>query len=147
MLVCVLGTLFNLANILVLTHRDMRNPVNMILTGIAVTDFLNNLEYIPFTVHMNIYDIEGRHPEEKVKERKILDHTKENTPTHPISPLQLGQACNQIYLSSLFVVGLLVLISYYCNTLTETYLEIYLQFPKILIQGIHIMDILWDSSL
>ena len=38
MLVCVLGTLFNLANILVLTHRDMRNPVNMILTGIqAVT--------------------------------------------------------------------------------------------------------------
>ena len=82
MLVCVLGTLFNLANILVLTHRDMRNPVNMILTGIAVADFLNNLEYIPFTVHMNIYDIEGRHPEEKVKERKILDHTKENTPTH-----------------------------------------------------------------
>ena len=69
MLVCVLGTLFNLANILVLTHRDMRNPVNMILTGIAVADFLNNLEYIPFTVHMNIYDIEGRHPEEKVKER------------------------------------------------------------------------------
>ena len=72
MLVCVLGTLFNLANIMVLTHRDMRNPVNMILTGIAVADFLNNLEYIPFTVHMNIYDIEGRHPEEKVKQRSYL---------------------------------------------------------------------------
>ena len=66
MLVCILGTLFNLANILVLTHRDMRNPVNMILTGIAVADFLNNLEYIPFTVHMNIYDMEGRDLGEKV---------------------------------------------------------------------------------
>ena len=71
MLVCVLGTLFNLANILVLTHRDMRNPVNMILTGIAVADFLNNLEYIPFTLHMNIYDIQGRHPEEKVKKTML----------------------------------------------------------------------------
>ena len=75
MLVCILGTLFNLANILVLTHRDMRNPVNMILTGIAVADFLNNLEYVPFIVHMNIYDIEGRHPEEKVnKEKDIGSH-------------------------------------------------------------------------
>ena len=66
MVVCVLGTLFNLANILVLTHRDMRNPVNMILTGIAVADFLNTLEYIPFTVYMNLLDTEDRSPEEEV---------------------------------------------------------------------------------
>ena len=66
MVVCVLGTLFNLANILVLTHRDMRNPVNMILTGIAVADCLNNLEYIPFTIHMNFLDTDTRLPEEKV---------------------------------------------------------------------------------
>ena len=52
MLVCVLGTLFNLANILVLTHKDMRNPVNMILTGIAVADCLVMIEYIPFIMHM-----------------------------------------------------------------------------------------------
>ena len=52
MLVCILGTLFNLANILVLTHRDMRNPVNMILTGIAVADCLVMIEYIPFIMHM-----------------------------------------------------------------------------------------------
>ena len=52
MLVCILGTLFNLANILVLTHRDMRNPVNMILTGIAVADCLVMIEYIPFIIHM-----------------------------------------------------------------------------------------------
>ena len=52
MLVCVLGTLFNLANILVLTDRQMRNPVNMILTGIAVADCLVMIEYIPFIIHM-----------------------------------------------------------------------------------------------
>ena len=52
MLVCVFGTLFNLANILVLTHRDMRSPVNMILTGIAVADCLVMIEYIPFIMHM-----------------------------------------------------------------------------------------------
>ena len=52
MVVCVLGIIFNLANILVLTHRDMKNPVNMILTGIAVADCLVMTEYIPFTIHM-----------------------------------------------------------------------------------------------
>ena len=52
MLVCVLGTLFNIANILVLTHKDMRNPVNMILTGMAVADCLVMIEYIPFIIHM-----------------------------------------------------------------------------------------------
>ena len=66
MLVCVLGTLFNLANILVLTHTDMRNPVNMILTGMAVADFLNNFEYIPFTAHMNLLDTEARSIEDEV---------------------------------------------------------------------------------
>ena len=66
MLVCVVGTLFNLANILVLTHKDMRNPVNMILTGIAVADFLVMLEYIPFTIYMNLLDTENRSPEEEV---------------------------------------------------------------------------------
>ena len=66
MLVCVVGTLFNLANILVLTNKDMRNPVNMILTGIAVADFLVMLEYIPFTIYMNLLDTENRSPEEEV---------------------------------------------------------------------------------
>ena len=66
MLVCMVGTLFNLANILVLTHKDMRNPVNMILTGIAVADFLVMLEYIPFTIYMNLLDTENRSPEEEV---------------------------------------------------------------------------------
>ena len=66
MLVCVVGTLFNLANILVLTHKDMRNPVNMILTGIAIADCLNMLEYIPFSVHMYLLDPDARDQEEMV---------------------------------------------------------------------------------
>ena len=70
MLVCVLGTLFNLANILVLTHRDMRNPVNMILTGIAVADCLVMLEYIPFTIHMNLLDTKERKVQDEVRHKK-----------------------------------------------------------------------------
>ena len=55
-------------------------PVNFFLTGIAIADTLIMLEYIPFTVHMNIYDVEGRDKEEKVFRRNILDHSRENTP-------------------------------------------------------------------
>jgi hypothetical protein len=44
----------------------MRNPVNMILTGIAVADCLVMLEYIPFTIHMNLLDTEDRHVQDEV---------------------------------------------------------------------------------
>ena len=80
MLVCVFGTLFNLANILVLTHRDMRSPVNMILTGIAVADFLVMLEYIPFTIYMNLLDTENRSPEEEVTRDDRLRLTSNSGP-------------------------------------------------------------------
>ena len=65
--VCVLGVFFNLLNILVLGHREMRaNPINLILFSIAVADILLMLEYIPFTVHMYILDQYTRTREEKV---------------------------------------------------------------------------------
>ena len=65
--VCVLGVFFNLLNILVLGHREMRaNPINLILFSIAVADILLMLEYIPFTVHMYILDQHTRTREEKV---------------------------------------------------------------------------------
>ena len=38
----------------------------MILTGIAVADFLNMLEYIPFNVHMYLLDPEKRSQDEMV---------------------------------------------------------------------------------
>ena len=66
--VCTFGTLFNIANIVVLTHRDMRlNPINMILTGIAFADCLVMIEYIPFTIHMYLLQDWDRDQEEKVK--------------------------------------------------------------------------------
>ena len=65
-MVCSMGTVFNLLNILVFTHKDMRsNPINLILTGIAVADCLGTLEYIPFTFHMYLMDDVGRDAEEK----------------------------------------------------------------------------------
>ena len=67
MAVCILGILFNLANILVLTHKDMRlNPINMILTGIAIADCLVMIEYIPFTIHMYLLKDSERSQEERV---------------------------------------------------------------------------------
>ena len=67
MVVCILGTLFNIANILVLTHKDMKmNPINMILTGIAVADCLVMVEYIPFTIHMYLLEHWERDQEEEV---------------------------------------------------------------------------------
>ena len=58
--------MFNILNILVLTHRDMRtNPINLIITGIAVADCLVMVEYIPFTLHMYLLDHADRDQEEK----------------------------------------------------------------------------------
>ena len=72
MAVCILGTFFNVANILVLTHRDMKmNPINMILTGIAVADCLVMVEYIPFTIHMYLLQNFDRDQEEKVLDTYI----------------------------------------------------------------------------
>ncbi|XP_065173271.1 G-protein coupled receptor dmsr-1-like [Atheta coriaria] len=50
-LVCIFGSVTNVFNICVLTTREMRWPTNLILTGLAVTDLLVMLEYIPFLSH------------------------------------------------------------------------------------------------
>ncbi|XP_023166664.1 sex peptide receptor-like [Drosophila hydei] len=51
LIVCILGTLANTLNIIVLTRREMRSPTNAILTGLAVADLAVMLEYMPYTVH------------------------------------------------------------------------------------------------
>ena len=67
LIVCLLGIIFNLVNILVLTHKDMRLiPINLILTGIAVADCLVMIEYIPFTIHMYLLDNQKRDREDRV---------------------------------------------------------------------------------
>ncbi|BFF99014.1 uncharacterized protein DMAD_07020 [Drosophila madeirensis] len=51
LIVCLLGTIANTLNIIVLTRREMRSPTNAILTGLAVADLAVMLEYIPYTIH------------------------------------------------------------------------------------------------
>ena len=64
---CILGTLFNMINIIVLTHKDMRsNPINLILTGIAIADMMVMVEYIPFAIHMYLLDESYRSLEDQV---------------------------------------------------------------------------------
>lgn len=63
MIVCLLGTIANTLNIIVLTRREMRSPTNAILTGLAVADLAVMLEYIPYTVHD--YILSARLPREE----------------------------------------------------------------------------------
>ncbi|XP_059225597.1 uncharacterized protein LOC106091488 [Stomoxys calcitrans] len=51
LIVCILGTIANTLNIIVLSRREMRSPTNAILTGLAVADLAVMLEYIPYTIH------------------------------------------------------------------------------------------------
>lgn len=51
LIVCILGTIANTLNIIVLTRREMRSPTNAILTGLAVADLAVMIEYIPYTIH------------------------------------------------------------------------------------------------
>ncbi|KMQ93627.1 neuromedin-u receptor 1-like protein, partial [Lasius niger] len=52
LIVCCFGTLTNILNIIVLTRKDTKAaPINRILTGLAVTDALVMLEYIPFAIY------------------------------------------------------------------------------------------------
>ncbi|XP_037935053.1 probable G-protein coupled receptor 139 [Teleopsis dalmanni] len=51
LVVCILGTIANTLNIIVLSGRDMRSPTNAILTGLAVADLAVMIEYMPYTIH------------------------------------------------------------------------------------------------
>ncbi|XP_053955467.1 G-protein coupled receptor dmsr-1-like [Anastrepha ludens] len=51
LIVCILGTIANTLNIIVLTRKEMRSPTNAILTGLAVADLAVMIEYIPYTTH------------------------------------------------------------------------------------------------
>ena len=64
LIVCVFGALANILNLIVLTRKEMINPTNAILTGLALADLLNMLEYIPFAIYMNFL------PDENGTQRK-----------------------------------------------------------------------------
>jgi len=48
--VCVLGIVANSANMVVLTRPSMRSPINYILSGLALSDWLTMLAYVPFAL-------------------------------------------------------------------------------------------------
>lgn len=49
-IVCVFGILANFMNVIVLTRQNMRSSTNAILTGLAVSDGLTMLVYLPFAI-------------------------------------------------------------------------------------------------
>jgi len=64
-IVCFLGIILNLLNLIVLGHKEMRsNPINLILFSIAVADILLMVDYIPFAVHMYIMEQQNSREEQ-----------------------------------------------------------------------------------
>ncbi|CAL8121190.1 unnamed protein product [Orchesella dallaii] len=51
LIICLFGAQANILNLIILTSKQMRTPTNLILTGLAVADLANMLEYIPFAIH------------------------------------------------------------------------------------------------
>lgn len=61
LMVCTFGIVANLLNIVVLTHKELSaTPINRILTGLAVTDLLVMLEYVPFSIYMYFVHVRSK---------------------------------------------------------------------------------------
>lgn len=58
--VCVFGIICNIFNILVLTRKNMWSTTNCILTGLAVSDMLTMISYVPFA--LQFYILHGQQP-------------------------------------------------------------------------------------
>ncbi|CAG2189324.1 G-protein coupled receptor dmsr-1-like [Mytilus edulis] len=52
--VCLFGFMANMANIIVLTRKNMISSTNFILTWLAIADLFTMLDYFPFAVHFYI---------------------------------------------------------------------------------------------
>ncbi|CAG5123995.1 unnamed protein product [Candidula unifasciata] len=48
--ICVLGIIANCLNIVVLTRKNMVSPTNVLLTGLAISDGVTMLVYLPYSV-------------------------------------------------------------------------------------------------
>ena len=86
-IVCVLGVICNLFNIVVLTCPNMRRTTNYILTCLAVSDLLTMLSYIPFALHF--YCVHGQDPTPERNTRQwiyfFLFHVNFSVTTHTVS--------------------------------------------------------------
>ncbi|CAD6191612.1 unnamed protein product [Caenorhabditis auriculariae] len=61
-LLCILGTVANFCNIVVLTRRTMRTPVNMILTAMASCDTVVLFSNLIYTTHYSFVAFQHCHP-------------------------------------------------------------------------------------
>ena len=52
--VCLFGIVANALNIVVLTRKNMISPTNCLLTGLAVSDGLTMLAYLPFALRFYV---------------------------------------------------------------------------------------------
>lgn len=52
--VCLFGAMANMANIIVLTRKNMISSTNFILTWLAIADLFTMLDYFPFAMHFYI---------------------------------------------------------------------------------------------
>jgi hypothetical protein len=62
LIVCFFGCVMNLLNLVVLTRKEMHNPTNAVLTGLAFADLLNDLEYMPFAFFLKVLARPGYPP-------------------------------------------------------------------------------------
>ncbi|XP_045162038.2 G-protein coupled receptor dmsr-1-like [Mercenaria mercenaria] len=49
--ICAMGIILNIINIVVLTRKTMQTPINSILTWLAVFDIATMISYVPFAYH------------------------------------------------------------------------------------------------
>lgn len=49
--ICAIGIPLNIINIIILTRKNMKTPINFILTCLAVSDMATMLSYVPFAFH------------------------------------------------------------------------------------------------
>lgn len=84
--ICILGTLTNLLNLVVLTRPEMSNSTNIILAAIALADLLNMVEYIPYTIYMNFLpDSDGNPRKTQGWAWFVLGHANFSQVCHTIS--------------------------------------------------------------
>ncbi|VDK86639.1 unnamed protein product [Litomosoides sigmodontis] len=61
---CILGALCNFCNILILTRKRMRTPVNMILTAMACCDTVVLFSNLIYTTHSTLASLGACHPQQ-----------------------------------------------------------------------------------
>ena len=61
LVICTFGISTNVVNIVILTRQKMLNSINCVLTGIALSDIITMLDYIPYAVHFYLVTELGKH--------------------------------------------------------------------------------------